>query len=76
MSNSTFTTVRTVRTPIEGDVILSALRAAGLHPVDLSLSPHFSVAGTEISYAIDVPTQEAVAARDLLESYAVPDNAS
>ncbi len=76
MSSSTFTTVRTVRTPIEGDMILSALRAAGLHPIDLSMSPHFSVAGTEISYAIEVPTEEAVAARDILESYAASDNAS
>ncbi|MBM3837504.1 MAG: hypothetical protein FJ398_06005 [Verrucomicrobia bacterium] len=48
MKNPTFTTIRTARTAIEAEVILSALRAAGLHPVDLALSPHFSVAGTEI----------------------------
>ena len=57
-------------------MILSALRAAGVHPLDLSLSPHFSVAGTEISYAIEIPTDEAVAAREILQSYAASDNAS
>ena len=64
-----FTTIRTVRTAAEADLILSALRAAGLHPVEFSLSPHFSLAGTDVSFPIEVPTSEAEAARKIVEAH-------
>jgi hypothetical protein len=46
------------------------LRAAGLHPIELSTSSHFSIAGVEISFPIQVPTAEAESAREILASYA------
>lgn len=70
MNASTFTTVRTARTAIEADLLLSVLRAADLHPVDLAMSPHFSLAGAETSYPIQVPAGEADRAREVLDSHA------
>ena len=64
-----YTTIKTAQTAMEADMILSALRAAGLHPVELSLSPHFSLVGMNISFPIEVPTSETEAAREILDSY-------
>jgi hypothetical protein len=69
MSNSAFTTVRTARTASEADLMISVLRGAGLHPVELSLSPHFSLAGAEVSFPIQVPSEEYAAAKAILDSW-------
>jgi hypothetical protein len=68
MTAPAFTVVSTARTAAEADMLISALRGAGLHPVDLSTSPHFSLAGAEIPFRIEVPTSEAGEARELLSS--------
>lgn len=52
------------------------LRGAGLHPVDLSMSADCSLLGAEISFPIQVPIEEAVAARDLLDSSDRPADAT
>ena len=69
MGNSTFTTVRTVQTVGEADLMMSVLRSAGLHPVDLSLSPHFGLAGAEVCFPIQVPSEEHAAAKAILDSW-------
>jgi hypothetical protein len=69
MHSSSFTTIRTARTAVEADMMLAALRAAGMHPLELSTSSHFSVAGADVSFPIDVPVSEAEAAREILAAY-------
>lgn len=46
---------------------MAALRAAGLHPLELAMSGHFTVAGVETSFPITVPTEELTAAREILD---------
>ena len=48
-------------------MLIASLRSAGLHPLDLNTASHFSLAGAEIEFHIEVPTEELAAARDLLE---------
>jgi hypothetical protein len=69
MSNSAFTTVRRARTASEADLMISVLRSAGLHPVELSLSPHFGLAGAEVDFPIQVPSEEHAAAKEILDSW-------
>ena len=69
MSDSTFTTVRTVQTAGEADLMVSVLRSAGLHPVELYMSPHFGLAGAEVSFPIQVPSEEYAAAKEILDSW-------
>ncbi len=69
MNSPAFTTVRTTRTAAEADVLMAALRAAGLHPLELATSDHFSIAGVDISYPITVPTEELTEAREILDSH-------
>ena len=69
MSNSAFTTVRRARTASEADLMISVLRSAGLHPVELSLSPHFGLAGAEVDFPIQVPSEESAAAKEILDSW-------
>jgi hypothetical protein len=73
MSDSTFTTVRTVQTAGEADLMVSVLRGAGLHPVELYMSPHFGLAGAEVSFPIQVPAEEYAAAKAILDSWQTSD---
>ncbi len=50
-------------------MLITFLRSEGLHPVDINTSAHFSLAGAEIEFPINVPTGELDAARVLLEGY-------
>jgi hypothetical protein len=68
MNHSTFTTIRTARTAIEADLLMSALRCEDLHPLELNTFGHFSLAGTDISYEIRVPSEEAEKAREVLDT--------
>jgi hypothetical protein len=65
----TFSVLRTARTAIEGDLLISALRSGGFHPNDLNTSSHFSIAGVDISYPIHVPSEELPAAKEFLASF-------
>lgn len=67
MTSPAFTTVRTTRTAAEADVLMAALRAAGLHPLELTMSDHFTLAGVDTSFPITVPTEESISAREILE---------
>lgn len=60
--------VRTTRTAIEADLLIAGLRSAGLHPLDLDTASHFSLAGADVSFHIEVPTSEVSAAREFLKS--------
>lgn len=72
MESSTFTVVRTTRSPDEADNLIDALRKAGLHPLELVHTPYLSLAGTDFSFPIEVPAPEADKARQLLKSYDRP----
>ena len=54
---------------MEAGLLISILENAGLHPVELSTSGHFSVAGADIEYPVRVPTTEVSEAREVLSSY-------
>ena len=69
MKTQAFATVRTARTPIEAGLLMSILESAGLHPLELNTSGHYSVAGADIDYSVRVPTMEATEAREILCSY-------
>lgn len=61
-----FETVFRGRTQSEADLVISLLRSEGLHPMDLQTSPHISLAGADINYAVDVPREEMQQAREIL----------
>jgi hypothetical protein len=71
MSTQTFTTIRSARTQAEVALLISVLRQAGLHPLDFDTAGHYSLAGADIDYAVQVPTAEAAEARDVLTSHDV-----
>jgi hypothetical protein len=50
--------------------LISALRSAGLNPLDLNTASNISLGGVDIAYRIQVPTEELSAARELLKSSA------
>jgi hypothetical protein len=76
MRKSAFTTVTTARSTSDAETLLALLRRGGLHPVDLSLSAPLPLAGVERSFPIDVPGEEADAARNLLERVHMPHESS
>ena len=69
MNPPAFSVVRTVRTAVQADMLISFLRGEGLHPNDINTSAHFSLAGAEIDFPIEVPTEELDAAQELLKAY-------
>jgi hypothetical protein len=66
MNPPAFSVVHTTSTAMEAEMLMTVLRGGGLHPLDLNMSAHFSLAGAEISFPIQVPTEEADAAKELL----------
>lgn len=68
MSGSAFTTVRTAHTANEAGQMITALRAAGFHPLDLSMSAPFCLPGAETSFPVQVAAEEALAAEGLLDA--------
>ena len=50
-------------------MLIAALRGQGLHPLDLETAGHFSLAGAEIAFQVQVPTVEVGAAREFLEAF-------
>ena len=73
MDTPAFATVRTVRTLMEADVIITALRSAGLNPVEQGMAGHFSLAGSDLEYPVQVPTEELAAACEVLQAHALND---
>ena len=69
MDTPAFTVVRTTRTAIEADLLIAAMRSEGLHPLDLETAGHFSLAGTDVSFHIQLPTVELPAAGKFLKAY-------
>jgi hypothetical protein len=70
MNPPAFSVVRTVRTEVEADMLITFLRSEGLHPTDINTSAHFALAGAEVEFPIQVPTDELRAARKLLKEHA------
>jgi hypothetical protein len=68
MRRSAFTRIHTAWTSSEADEIVGRLRYAGLHPVDLRLLTPLAVPGAEPVFPIEVPAEEAAAARELMMS--------
>jgi hypothetical protein len=48
--------------------MIGLLRNAGLHPVDLLLSAPFALPGNHTTFPVQVPTEEAGAAEQVLNS--------
>jgi len=69
MSTQAFTTVRTARTQAEAGLLISILQQSGLHPLELGTSGHYSLAGVDIDYSVQVPSDEAAEAREILTAY-------
>jgi hypothetical protein len=51
----------------EADLLVSALRAAGLHPLEVRTWPHITLAGAEIAYTVEVPSEENELARFVMK---------
>ena len=69
MNTPAFSVVRTTRTAIEADLLIAAMRSEGLHPLDLQTAGHFSLAGTDVSFHIQVPTAELAEVGEFLKVY-------
>ena len=63
-------TLRQTRTPIEADLLISRLRAAGLHPSDLRIWPHVTLAGADLFYSVEVPNDEVEPAQQVIRATA------
>ncbi len=72
METPAFTTIASVRTLAEADMLAAVLRTSGLHPLEQGTFGHFSLAGADIQYRVEVPTEEADAAREALQTPATP----
>ena len=55
-------------------MMIAALQAAGMHPVELDRSSHFTLASADVSFHVEVPTEEAEEARNFLKSYDLPED--
>jgi hypothetical protein len=60
--------LKQTRTQIEAELLISRLRAAGLHPSDLRIWPHVTLAGADLFYRIEVPSEEAEAASQIIRA--------
>ena len=69
MSTQSFTTIRRARTEAKAGLLISILQQSGLHPLELGTSGHYSLAGADFDYAVEVPNDEAAEAREILSAY-------
>jgi hypothetical protein len=65
MSTRTFTTIR----PGRGCAPHQRVGASRPSPLDPETAGHYSLAGADIDYAVQVPTTEAAEAREILTSH-------
>jgi hypothetical protein len=63
-----FQRLRQTRTQIEADLLISRLRAAGLHPSELRIWPHVTLAGADLFYNVEVPGEEVDSARQIIQA--------
>ncbi len=66
MRKSAFITICRMRTSVEAERLIGLLRKAGLHPTDLALSAPCAVADEHLTFPVEVPCDEAGAARQIL----------
>jgi hypothetical protein len=69
MSTQAFTTVRSARTQVEAGLLISLLQQSGLHPLELGTAGHYSLAGVDVDYSVQVPSEEAEEAKNILTAY-------
>lgn len=69
MDTPEFSVVRTTRTAIEADLLIAVLRSEGFHPRDLETAGHFSLAGADVSFHVQVPDGEQAAVTEFLRAY-------
>ena len=69
MNTQAFSVVRTTRTALEANLLIAAMRSEGLHPLDLETASHFSLAGADVSFHVQVPTGELAAVAEFLRAY-------
>ena len=69
MNIPAFSVAKSSRTEAEAQMLIASMRSAGLHPLDLATASHFSLAGAETEFQIEVPTEELNAARELLQGH-------
>jgi hypothetical protein len=60
--------IRQARTQIEADLLISRLRAAGLHPSDLRVWPHVTLAGADLFFNVEVPDEEIGSAEEIIRT--------
>ncbi len=63
-----FESLRQTRTQGEADLLISRLRAAGLHPADLRVWPHVTLAGGDLFFSVDVPGEETDVANQIIRA--------
>jgi hypothetical protein len=63
-----FAEIYTALSPSEAEIIISLLRANGIHPLDLEMSPRIGFAGADLFYHVRVPQEEVEAAKQVLNS--------
>jgi hypothetical protein len=68
MRKSAFTTIRRTRTSAKAGRLVGLLRNAGLHPVDMPLSAPLALPGNHPTFPVQVPSEEASAAEQVLNS--------
>jgi hypothetical protein len=63
-----FQRLQQARTQIEADLLISRLRAAGLHPSDLRVWPHVTLAGADLFYNVEIPGEEIDSAQQIIRA--------
>ena len=69
MTTQAFTKVRSAQTQAEAGLLISVLQQSGLHPLELDTAGHFSLAGVDVDYSVQVPSEEAEEARAILATF-------
>jgi hypothetical protein len=67
MKESAFATIERADTSMEAEKTIRVLRNAGLHPAELALTTPLAILGIKCVFPVEVPAEEATAARKVLE---------
>jgi len=68
MKEATMTMVHAARNSTEAEEVIGRLRHAGLHPAELTFSAPLRLPGSEQTFPVEVPAEEAEAARAVLKT--------
>ena len=63
-----FTEIFTAQSSSEAEIVIALLRANGIHPSDLEMSPRIGFAGADLWYHVRVPLEEVESAKEVLNS--------